>query len=211
MTTENPGQWWDVLDTFDEHIAVLDTTGAIVAVNAAWMRFGSENKGSPTSCGVGRNYVAACRSVADDQGAFAAAAGISRVLDGALPIFAMEYRGYAAGRERWFVMTARPLHRADGGGAVVTQTDVTERKEAETDRAQRAESFSTLFHGTAEAMVIHDGTAFVAVNEVFADLLGLEPAQVTGRPLLEFVAPDSHTHAAEQGRAGPEIPYNLVA
>ena len=43
MTTDITGQCWKVLNTFDAHVAVLDMTGTIVAVNAAWMRYGSEN------------------------------------------------------------------------------------------------------------------------------------------------------------------------
>lgn len=328
---------WHVLDTLDPHVAVLDRTGEIVTVNAAWEDFASENGGDGSRCGVGANYLAVCQAGGTDQYARAALEGIIGVLDGVLPTFMMEYPCHAPDAERWFVMTARPLRRSDGGGAVVTHADVTgkhhaetqtlheqrrfasliehavdlisvmdrdgrttyespafesmlgysreeaagtdafaflhpddvevvrqmlhdtaqlsagtisreirmrhrdgswrwfeatltnllddpdvcgivvnsrdvtERKTAEVDRAQRAESFSTLFHATAEAMVIHDGTVFVSVNHAYAALIGLEPEQVTGRPLLDFVAPPSHALAIEQMRHGAQVPYDLVA
>lgn len=337
VPTDITGQYWDVLDVFDAHVAMLDRDGVIVAVNAAWERFASENGRALTSCGVGRSYLAACQSDETDQDAGAAADGISRVLSGTLPIFTMEYPCHTPDKERWFSMMVRPLRRSDSSDAVVIHTDVTSlhiakeregheqrrfvsliehavdlitvmdqdgtityespafermlgyatpmaagtdaftflhpddvelfrtaladtalvpagsilreyrmrhrdgswrwieadltnclddpeicgivvnsrditaRKETEMDRAQRAESFSTLFDATAEAMVIHDGTVFVAVNQAYADLIGLEPDQVAGGPLLELVAPASQVLAVEQMRARSEVPYDLVA
>jgi diguanylate cyclase (GGDEF)-like protein/PAS domain S-box-containing protein len=115
-------------------------------------------------------------------------------------------------------MTARSLRHSNGDGAVITDADVTGKHHTEArilrkqrHLAQRAESFSTLFDATAEAMVIHDGTTFVAVNQAYASLLDLEPKQVVGRPLLDFVAPASHTLVSEQVRQRPEVPYDLVA
>lgn len=337
MTTDNAGQCWHVLDTLDPHVAVLDRTGDIVAINAAWEDFAAENGGDASRCGVGANYLAACQAGETDQYARGALEGITGVIDGSLSTFAMEYPCHAPDAERWFLMSAKPLRQADGGGAViihadvtgkhhaeaqtvheqrrfasliehavdritvmdrdgmityespafesmlgysreeaagtdafaflhpddveilrqaladtarlsadticrelrmrhrdgswrwfeatlanllddpdvcgivVNSRDVTERKTAETERAQRAESFSTLFHGTAEAMVIHDGTVFVAVNQAYAGLIGLEPEQLAGQPLLDFVAPASHALATDQMRHGPEVPYDLVA
>jgi PAS domain S-box-containing protein len=337
VPTDITGQYWDVLDVFDAHVALLDRDGVIVAVNAAWERFASENGRALTSCGVGRNYLAACQSDETDQDAGAAADGMSRVLSGTLPVFTMEYPCHTPDKERWFSMMVRPLRRSDSSDAVVIHTDVTSlhiakeregheqrrfvsliehavdlitvmdrdgtityespafermlghetaeaagtdaftflhpddvelfrtaladtalvpagsilreyrmrhrdgswrwieadltnslddpeicgivvnsrditaRKEIEMDRAQRAESFSTLFDATAEAMVIHDGTVFVAVDQAYADLIGLEPDQVAGGPLLELVAPASQVLAVEQMRVRSEVPYDLVA
>src|SRR5204862_770261 len=57
----------------------------------------------------------------------------------------IEYRSVIADQEQWFVMTAEPLRRSEGG-AVVTHTEITERKlgeialresESRTRRAER--------------------------------------------------------------------------
>ena len=42
-----------ILDTLGAHIAVLDRSGRIVAVNRAWSRFADENGGLPEHTGVG--------------------------------------------------------------------------------------------------------------------------------------------------------------
>jgi C4-dicarboxylate-specific signal transduction histidine kinase len=66
----------------------------------------------------------------------AMALGVSRVLEGALRSFAHEFRCTLAGTERWLQMSAVPLKGASEGGAVVSYTDVTERKHAEIEASQ---------------------------------------------------------------------------
>jgi diguanylate cyclase (GGDEF)-like protein/PAS domain S-box-containing protein len=113
---------------------------------------------------------------------------------------------------RWIESTfTNLLDDPDVGGILVSSRDITDRKEAETVLAQQAESFATVFHATAEAMLIHDGTVFVAVNQAYANLSGLEPDQMVGKPLIDFVAPGSHEAMAERIRQGSETPYDLVA
>jgi len=90
-------QCWRVLDTLDPHVAVLDRTGEIVAVNAAWEDFASVNGGDGSRCGVGANYLAVCQADGTDQYARAALEGIARVLDGSLPTFTV-YDGVSLSR-----------------------------------------------------------------------------------------------------------------
>ncbi len=247
---------------------MLDRSGTIVAVNAAWTRYAQSNGGDGSGTSVGINYLeASCAPTTVDPFALAAREGITQVLAGARPSFAMEYPCHAPDEERWFVLDARPLDGANGfailhpddveiarramadivtiptgtachevrmrhrdgswrwteatltnlldvpdvGGLVVNVRDITERKAATVTIAERAESFSTLFHGTAEAMTIHDGQVFVAVNRAYADLIGLDAEQLGGRALLDFVAPVSRALAIDRMRQGSEVPYDLIA
>jgi diguanylate cyclase (GGDEF)-like protein/PAS domain S-box-containing protein len=214
------GEGWAVLDALELPVAVLNSAGDIVAVNAAWQDCvsGSGGVADMIGVGVGANYLEVCQSGLPHRYGCAATGGIAGVLDGSLPEFVKEYPCLTTDENRWFRMMVRPLRQSDGDGAVITHADVSDKHHTEarilrTQRhfTQRAESFTTLFHATAEAMVIHDGTTFVAVNQAYADMLGLEPDQVTGRPLLDFVAPASHMLMAEQVQQRPEIPYDLVA
>lgn len=125
-----------ILDSVSAHIAVLDGSGRIIAVNEAWRRFAVQNGGEDgTLAGgteVGVNYLEVCdRSRGDrSEGAGEAAAGIRAVLGGRIPSFSLEYACHAPGRERWFTMTATPLG-GSRAGAVVTHTQITERVQAE--------------------------------------------------------------------------------
>lgn len=50
------------------HIAVLDAQGTIVAVNAAWERFGRAHQAPPfVWTGVGLNYLDVCRRATDES------------------------------------------------------------------------------------------------------------------------------------------------
>ena len=52
-------------DALASHIAVMNAQGTIVAVNAAWERFGRAHDAPPvTSTGIGLNYLDLCRRAA---------------------------------------------------------------------------------------------------------------------------------------------------
>lgn len=116
-----------IIDALPEHIAVVDSTGAIVMVNAAWRRFARAN-GDPElrATGPGTNYLDACRAVShDDDGIAAAAArGLRGVLEGSLPKFSLEYPCASPEEERWFVMNVAPVIGSEFG-AVISHVDIT--------------------------------------------------------------------------------------
>jgi PAS domain S-box-containing protein len=123
-----------VLNSLQDNIAVLNQKGTIVAVNEVWNRFASENEAtSLSSVGVGVNYLDVCRRVSGTAGAEYAQqsmSGIRAVLDGTRETFAMEYNCPSPTEDRWFLMTVAPLKRPEGG-AVVSHTNITERKHAD--------------------------------------------------------------------------------
>jgi hypothetical protein len=70
---------------FAAHIAVLDAQGTIVAVNAAWERFGRAHDARPiTWTGLGLNYLEVCQRAAAAGSAEAqdALMGLQAVLQG---------------------------------------------------------------------------------------------------------------------------------
>jgi signal transduction histidine kinase len=132
-----------VLDSLPDQLAVVDDAGTILAVNAAWDEFARENGGEADRVGVGVNYVDVCRrargrNAAEGQ---AVADGLSAVLAGDTPSFALDYPCHAPGEERWFLLTARPLPPPDGG-ALVMHTAVTVQKQAAVLEQFLGESFA---------------------------------------------------------------------
>ena len=117
----------EVVDAFPGSTAVVDAKGVIVAVNAAWERFGRDN-GRGQIGDIGRNYLDyACPDGAD--GAVEArrvADGIRGVLAGAHDRFDQTYPCHGPDVERWYRCDVRPLSGDDGvEGAVVTHIDIT--------------------------------------------------------------------------------------
>ncbi|NVK31355.1 MAG: hypothetical protein HWE20_10140 [Gammaproteobacteria bacterium] len=55
-----------ILDELDDSIAVLNRKGVIQFVNRSWIKFGQENGVNPSFDWIGKNYLAACTAI-DDQ------------------------------------------------------------------------------------------------------------------------------------------------
>jgi len=125
-----------ILASLSSNVAVLNRDGRIVTVNDGWMRFARENGGPPEG-GVGASYLDVCRRVSGEDAPVAAEAlaGVEAVLNGSSASFVLEYLFRVSGVDRWFTISVVPLH-VPKGGAVVSHTEITERKRAELEAQQ---------------------------------------------------------------------------
>jgi two-component system sensor kinase FixL len=125
-----------ILASLSSNVAVLDREGRIITVNDGWMRFAREN-GGPPEAGVGASYLEVCRRVTGEDAPVAAdvLAGIAAVLNASKANFVLEYVCRVPGGDRWYTISVVPLHVAKGG-AVVSHTEITERKRAELEAQQ---------------------------------------------------------------------------
>lgn len=115
-----------ILDSLALNIAVIDSRGEILAVNAAWQKFAVANDMSDQSMGIGANYLDVCRSARADPNARAALEGILEVLGGKRPVFCHVYPCHSPSEKRWFAMHAMPL--VDYPDCVViSHQDITDR------------------------------------------------------------------------------------
>lgn len=121
------------LDALSSHIAVLDESGTVIAVNRAWERFAEENDGSPAACSVGANYLEACDQAKGDwlDGAVDAARGIRDVIAGERPIFRLEYPCHSPTEQRWFNLRVTRFDDATPVRVVIAHENITARKLAE--------------------------------------------------------------------------------
>jgi hypothetical protein len=118
-----------VLDALEAHVALIDSQGTILAVNASWQSFGEANGLRDTRFGVGANYFTVCRAAVDPV-AMAAERGIKDILVGQQSSFYLEYPCHSPDEERWFALRATPL--ADYPNfAVLAHENITERVIAE--------------------------------------------------------------------------------
>jgi PAS domain S-box-containing protein len=119
------------LDALPAHIALLDESGVILAVNSAWRSFAEVNGYLGATYGVGANYLDVYDSAAGpDAGiARAAAQGLREVLAAQRDDFSLEYRS-ETGR-RWFTIRASRFVGAEPARVLVTRDDVTKHMLAE--------------------------------------------------------------------------------
>ncbi len=119
-----------ILNSLSAQIAVINAGGEIQTVNEAWIEFAKDNsQPGTTDLGfIGVNYLAVCQKANGPYSDEASAAfkGINAVLQGEIASFTLEYPCHSPAKKRWFLMKVNPL--PDFEGAVVSHTDISERK-----------------------------------------------------------------------------------
>jgi PAS domain S-box-containing protein len=168
-----------ILDSALAMIAVLDSTGVIIAVNQAWRDFADSNRGKgPVREDIGANYLDVCRTATglSSEEAKQASEGIQAVINGSISRFQMEYSCDSPTGIRWFLMWAGPLNRPEGG-VVVSHIDITERKKAEAAQRRSDAELRTFVENAPYAIyrsTIEHGGRFLAVNPALVKMLGYE-------------------------------------
>lgn len=119
-----------LLNVLPAHVAVVDKTGTIVAVNEAWKTFAEANGGDPRKVVEGVNYLEVCDSATGEQseGAAAFAEGLRSVLANEREEFTLEYPCHAPDERRWFVGRVRRFPANGTPLAMVSHESVTDRK-----------------------------------------------------------------------------------
>ncbi|MCB0197086.1 MAG: PAS domain S-box protein [Anaerolineae bacterium] len=134
------------LDALSSHIAILDETGTILAVNAAWRDFGKNNALALPHDGLGTNYRHICEQAAEEMVAEAteAAAGFDQVMGRQRIEFSLEYPCHSPEERRWFKMDVTRFVVNDAIRILVTHDNITHRVLAEKQTAQRNRELSLL-------------------------------------------------------------------
>jgi excisionase family DNA binding protein len=120
------------LNVLPMHVAVIDGSGTIIAVNQAWRDFAKFN-GAVGNVSEGANYLWVCDTATGEQSEYAAAfaEGIRSVFSRDREEFAMEYPCHSPTEWRWFVGQVKPFPNGDPLRAVIAHENITERKRLE--------------------------------------------------------------------------------
>ncbi len=123
-----------VLDSLPEHLAVLDTSGMIVATNRSWNNHRAKDGGAAAERPrPGTNYLSMLKKdAAVNVRSKRLWKNIVSVLESERDRFTMEYPSRTGKDKGWFLLSVTPLK--SGGhvtGAVVSHADITRRKLAE--------------------------------------------------------------------------------
>jgi hypothetical protein len=118
------------LDELPEHTAIVDSSGAIVAVNKAWKRFAKDNGAEMSKVSEGANYLHVCERATGEQSPYAQSfgEGLHSVLSSQEERFAMEYPGHSPTQRRWFVGRVERFGDGDTPMALVAHENVTPGK-----------------------------------------------------------------------------------
>ena len=127
-----------LINTLPINLLMLDSTGHVVMVNAAWKRFLAFANQSMVTDGVGQSYLKLCACFHTDCASpdNPLAQGIESVLKHQSQPFEHDYQLNMLDGPRWFHLTAHPLHTLGLRGAVVMQRDITARRQADAQLRQ---------------------------------------------------------------------------
>ncbi len=175
-------------DALTAHIAIVDGTGRILAVNKAWRGFAEANGADVDRVCEGANYLDVCDSATgeDAELAKAFASGMRSVLDGAGNLFSMEYPCHSPEEERWFYGRVTPFVSHGCNGVVVSHENITERRKKERELLLK----NMVFDASLAAGSIADAsTRITHVNPAFLRIWGYGNAsEVVGHPVARFIA-----------------------
>jgi PAS domain S-box-containing protein len=170
------------LDSLSGHIAILDESGEIVAVNRVWRAFAEANGGDPRRVCEGANYLRACESATgrNSEDAAAFAEGVRAVLSGRRESFEMEYPCHSPTERRWFIGRVTPYFCNEKSWVVVAHENITERKIAEEALQDQKVLLETILGQAADAiMVCDDEGRFTFANAAARHMALLDPEGTT--------------------------------
>ena len=126
-----------VLDSLPAAALVLDTRGLVQSTNLDWVRRAALSPTQPLDAEPGADYLAALRAAPEALGGRGrqVAEGLAAVMRGERASYAVEYQTTVDGVVTWLSLRAAPQQ---GGGVVVTEIDVTDRKQVEEQLAHQA-------------------------------------------------------------------------
>lgn len=143
----------DVIDSLKDHVAVIDSQGQIITVNAAWRHFAASNGAmESTQTGLGLNYLDICArssTASDDDIALQTLTGVKSVLAGTQPELTLTYPCHSPDEERWFELRALPLHGTQQGVLLIHQ-NISERKRLELVQAEATQELQARFKEITE-------------------------------------------------------------
>lgn len=147
------------LDSLSAHIAILDESGTIVAVNDVWRSFAERNGDDPEELCEGANYLRACASATGPNGEEAAAfaEGVRAVLSGRSGGFELEYPCHSPTERRWYIGRVTPYGRDGRSWAVVAHENITARRLAEEALRDQKVLLETILGQAADAIIVCDG------------------------------------------------------
>ncbi len=187
---EDPSICRALMSCLNSHIAVVDASGTVLAVNDAWVRFAQQN-GAPlyAAIGEGANYLDVCRRAAEIcETAAHALSGLDLVISGRQREFSLEYACHSPDVERWFDMCA--THWPVDGGAVITHTDITDRVLARNKLQDSEQHYRAMIENEVDVVTILDASGDIQFESpAIKRILGYAPDQLVGNNVFQYVHP----------------------
>jgi PAS domain S-box-containing protein len=167
------------LNALSDHIAILDETGEIIAINEAWSRFACQNRFVGDHRGMRVNYIKVCEAARGEHAAdgAAVATGIRNVMAGREEQFSLEYPCHSETEKRWFEVKVTRFRGPGPTRAVVAHENITPRKLAEEELARKTMMLEAQVGASIDGILVVDANSKkILQNQRLGELMKIPKA-----------------------------------
>ncbi|MBX7222223.1 MAG: PAS domain S-box protein [Blastocatellia bacterium] len=214
------------LDSIKAHIAILDESGVILSVNAAWREFAEGNHMKGGTFGIGSNYLGVCNQAVGENSEEASqvARGIYEVMSYKRDEYNLEYPCHSPTRQRWFSLTVRRVQGAGAGMRLLVMHQETTMRRLTEDALRRTyqqsqrqvrqaeQEWMATVNSIADLLLLVDGGGFLRrCNQAVPQFFDLDFAKLIGRSVddLFFRLVPGDLDLATSLPAAQEIPHTF--
>lgn len=171
------------LDALSAHVAILDSNGRIIGVNAAWRQFADDNRFNDSTYGIGTNYLAICDRSArlNAPEASTVASGIRQVMTRQNDEFVMEYPCHSPREKRWFVVRVSRFEWYGQMRLIVAHQNVSQLKQAQIELAESKQRIEAIMDNIVDGIfAVRANHSVLAANRPAARIFGYSAAAMIG-------------------------------
>ncbi len=209
------------VDALPSHIAILNDSGNIISVNAAWRRFGESNGYEHDTSGIGTNYIDICEgsSGRDADEALMVAQGIQDIANERNQVFRLEYPCHSPKVRRWFTLQVARFEWEGQLRVITAHQNVTDLKLAQQAFAQSQQRLQTVVDTVVDGIFVADEKGVIeSVNPAFCDIFGFQPESIVGQS-IQALMPEPYNkqymryirrHRSVNSRRYAEVGHEVV-
>jgi PAS domain S-box-containing protein len=197
------------LNAISAHVAILDETGQILEVNAAWRQFALDNDFKSDNYGIGMNYLAVCERATNSE-AQIVAQGIRAVLGQDTNEFYLEYPCHGPTERRWYVVRVSRFDWYSQIRLIVAHQNVTELKQVQLELQASHTRLEAILNNVVDGILtVNPRGEILHVNKALTDIFGYDADELIGRHVNILIAEpyrEDQVHAfAVKNTVGHEI------